>query len=59
MSETEIKKVYIDGVEMCPQCGINPAQAPHTCPFLVEIDDNYDDLCTCCKDCESDCGDDI
>lgn len=42
-------------IKQCP----NPAAAPHQCPYLVEIDEDRETLCTCCKDCERECADDI
>ena len=54
METKEINK----NIELCPKCGLHPAQAPHTCPYDVEINDDYD-LCTCCEECESDCLGDI
>ena len=44
-------------IDMC-DCGRGPKQEPHTCPFKREIQDNYEE-CTCCKECESDCRDNI
>jgi hypothetical protein len=35
------------------------AQAPHTCPYLSEINDDEETLCTCCKYCEQECADAI
>ena len=32
---------------------------PHTCPFSVEIHDDYDTLCNCCEECEYQCAMDI
>ena len=34
-------------------------QEPHTCPFLDDVHDDKETLCTCCPDCEQDCCDDI
>ena len=31
----------------------------HTCPFLVEINDDSESLCTCCAECEENCVMDI
>ena len=45
---------------LCETCNKNEAQEPHPCPFQQEIyGDNTEDFCTCCKDCEQDCADDI
>jgi hypothetical protein len=33
---------------------------PHGCPYQQEINDSTDDaFCTCCRECEQDCRDDI
>ncbi len=40
------------------QCDEKDSEEPHTCPFSVEINNNYD-LCTCCRFCEKQCADDI
>jgi hypothetical protein len=39
----------------CPTCKKNDATKPHPCPFEEEINDNPDELCTCCPDCEQEC----
>ena len=36
-----------------------PAQAPHTCPFRVDINDDTETLCECCPKCEYECAMDI
>lgn len=43
----------------CSRCKANPAQEDHTCPFSCEIHENYDRMCDCCMDCETDCAMDI
>lgn len=27
----------------------------HPCPFRIEINDDFETLCTCCAACEGDC----
>ena len=45
-------------IKLCGTCKINPVQEEHTCPYKTEINDNYE-LCTCCKECETECSDEI
>lgn len=33
----------------------NQRTEPHSCPYSEEINDNYEDLCTCCDDCRQEC----
>ena len=42
-------------VELCPSCNKNPAAEMHPCPYLEEIYDNHEDVCTCCDDCSYEC----
>jgi hypothetical protein len=49
----------MDKVELCDNCGKNPASKPHTCPFQAEINDDEETLCNCCDECKQDCADDI
>ena len=37
----------------------NPPSEPHSCPFAEEIDDDFEDNCTCCEECTDKCADDI
>lgn len=41
--------------EKCERCSKNEKTEPHTCPYKEEINDDYESLCTCCKDCEHEC----
>lgn len=47
-----------DEEDLCESCEKRPAEEPHTCPYSVDINDNYDE-CTCCSECESECAYDI
>lgn len=42
--------------DMC-SCGKNPAEPLHGCPYASDINGDYDSLCDCCKECESECSD--
>lgn len=37
----------------------NPTDYMHSCPFAEEINDNYEEQCTCCDDCTYECAMDI
>lgn len=43
--------------EVC-KCG-RPGVAPHSCPYREGLFGDYDTLCNCCEDCESQCCEDI
>lgn len=43
----------------CENCKKNPATEPHTCPYAEDINDDHTTLCTCCRECENNCCDDI
>ena len=45
--------------EMCPTCEKNLATPPHACPYLEDVDNDPDTLCTCCSDCQGKCADEI
>jgi hypothetical protein len=36
-------------------CTCDEYHEAHTCPFSVEINENYEE-CTCCPYCENECG---
>ena len=38
--------------EMCENCGKQPAEELHTCPYKEDIDGDYISLCNCCEDCQ-------
>lgn len=44
---------------LCDHCQINEAQDPHPCPYRVEIDEDEESLCNCCKECREKCADNI
>lgn len=44
--------------KMC-QCGKNPAQPPHACPFQSDVNNDEDYTCDCCGECEYECAMDI
>lgn len=48
----------IEGKPVCQSCKDAPAEAPHTCPYKQEID-NDESLCTCCAVCTQDCAEHI
>lgn len=52
-AEVEIK------IEKCPNCSVNDATEPHSCPYRADINNDPDSLCTCCADCEHECAMDI
>ena len=41
--------------EKCPKCEEREAQEEHTCPYLEEIGNSYEELCTCCEYCTQNC----
>jgi hypothetical protein len=38
----------------CPKCE-GEAQAPHTCPFRSDINNDHETLCDCCEGCSYGC----
>lgn len=52
-------------IELC--CGylfkmknlIHSGEELHPCPYEMEINDNYENVCNCCEECESECSADI
>ncbi len=52
--------MYIEPAEAngC-KCGQNAGQAPHTCPYSEDINDDHETLCTCCDYCTDQCAWDI
>ena len=55
----DIKCEHCFGPTIMCECGKNPATEPHTCPYKEEIEDDHTTLCTCCKECEDQCADDV
>lgn len=54
-----IQGIYI-GTEKCKGCGVyNGTKELHPCPYYCEVYDDDTPRCNCCKDCVSDCADDI
>jgi len=47
------------GKDKCPSCGSNDATELHTCPYQQDVNDDDESLCTCCPDCQYECGMDI
>lgn len=45
--------------DMCPKCGENPAAEEHTSPFQTGVNNDYEFLCTCCKDCVQECNEEL
>lgn len=44
-----------------PRCQ-NAAREPHTCPYLMDVNEGEpgcDRLCTCCDECTRECAEDI
>jgi len=40
--------------DKCENCGINPAEALHPCPYDAELYEG-DKMCNCCTDCTIEC----
>lgn len=40
-------------------CDCEDQVTPHPCPYKSEIHNDEESLCTCCKDCEYQCSQDI
>lgn len=47
--------VMCNGSEYCD----NPDALPHTCPIAEELRGDSETLCTCCPQCERQCGMDV
>jgi hypothetical protein len=47
----------VDNDRVC-KCG-EEGTSFHTCPFLVEIDDDNESVCNCCDECTEQCRMDI
>lgn len=46
--------------KLCPNCKKSPATEPHGCPYAEEIEgDANPEYCTCCKECEQVCADEV
>ena len=43
----------------CERCGDEVDGDLHTCPYAIEIGDDYTILCNCCDKCEHECCMDI
>ena len=44
--------------EMCDSlynCDNENTPEPHSCPYEEDINENYDEVCTCCVECQGDC----
>lgn len=52
-----LKEVKDDST--CENCGKNPAEALHPCPFRADVNDDSETLCNCCPECEHECAMDI
>lgn len=46
-------------VEVCPKCGKSEHIEFHSCPYHVNLWDDYEPRCYCCGDCVQQCCDDI
>lgn len=46
-----------DKVEKKCKCG-NKATAPHPCPYMSDVHNDNETLCTCCEECEQECAND-
>jgi hypothetical protein len=44
---------------LCPSCGKNPAEEPHTCPYREDVHEDSEYQCTCCPYCTAECVMDI
>lgn len=44
---------------VCCQCKNEPQLEPHSCPFLSDVKDDEETLCTCCARCTHECAQDI
>jgi len=38
----------------CNRCD-KEGQAEHPCPYAIEMAEDFDTLCTCCEECETEC----
>jgi len=47
-----------NGAALCPKCGENFADEPHTCPWLTELHGDHDS-CSCCDACTSACNQEV
>ena len=44
---------------LCKRCQHNDVREPHTCPYSVDIYDDFETLCTCCEECTHECSMDV
>lgn len=46
--------------KLCPKCKKNLATGLHGCPYAEEVNNNTNpEYCTCCKECEQVCADEV
>lgn len=41
------------------KCGKNRKSSLHSCPYAIEMHNDYSQNCTCCNDCTNACKEDI
>lgn len=51
--------IFEQAQDPAPCCAQGSAVSPHPCPFLEDVHNDRETLCTCCDDCEQRCADDI
>jgi hypothetical protein len=51
--QDKVAQILAYGYCDCASKGI--AQAPHTCPYAEDINNDSESLCNCCAECEHQC----
>lgn len=56
---TLCEKHHLERNTVCDRCKKNPTQEEHICPFMQDVNDDSETLCSCCEECTQNCADDI
>lgn len=60
LTGSEIEKVFeYHEEDKCESCENEGSLEPHTCPYSEEIGGDFETLCNCCENCQSNCAGDI
>ncbi len=41
-------------MDNCGKCG-NKSDGPRSCPYEEDLNDNHEEICTCCEKCAEEC----
>lgn len=50
---------FENGSEICPKCDENHALQEHPCPYKMELENDRETMCVCCKSCRNECARDV